>query len=400
MMKAGNMEPGSFMEWGDGSAVSLVERLVESAWRNHASDIHIEPFADRVRIRMRLDGSLTEWALFKKEMHPPVAARVKVLAGMDIAEHRVPQDGHFQMEVDGCPVNMRVSAVPTVFGEKLVIRLLASGSIIDHGETFGMEEGDYQVVRELLEAPSGLLYLTGPTGSGKTTTLYMILEFLADRPVNIATIEDPVEKNLPGISQCQVNYPAGFGFENGLRALLRQDPDIIMVGETRDKETAAISMRGAITGHLVLSTLHTRDAVSAIPRLRDLGMEPYQIAGSILGIVAQRLLRKLCPDCAEEGEANEEERRILGAEIKKIRRPKGCARCSFTGYRGRTAIHQILPADRKLRTMISRDAGEEELREYARRELGMASLKEQAARLVAEGITSLEEYKKAVYYDE
>lgn len=387
-------------EGKEGMAVALVEKLVEHAWRCHASDIHFEPFGDMLRIRMRLDGSLTEYARLEKELHPPVTARIKILAGMDIAEHRTPQDGHVEMELEGGRINMRVSSVPTVFGEKIVIRLLASESVIDHADTFGMEEQDYQAVRKLLEAPNGLLYLTGPTGSGKTTTLYMILEYLAERPVNIATIEDPVEKYLPGISQCQVNYPAGFGFETGLRALLRQDPDVIMVGETRDRETAAISMRGAITGHLVLSTLHTNDAVAAIPRLRDMGMEPYQIAGSVLGIVAQRLLRKLCPFCAEEAEAGEEERHILGEDTGKIRRPGGCAKCSYTGYRGRTAIHQILPADRKLRAMISQDADEAEIREYAKKELGMRSLKEQAARLVREGVTSLEEYKKAVYYDE
>ena len=391
---------GAFsQENGEGKAVQLVEKMIAYARKSHASDIHIEPFDDMVRIRMRMDGSLTEYARLEKGLHPAVTARVKILAGMDIAEHRIPQDGHFQIELEGCLINMRVSAVPTVFGEKVVIRLLTSENTIDHADTFGREEQNYQVIRHLLDAPNGLLYLTGPTGSGKTTTLYMILEFLAGRPVNIATIEDPVEKYLPGVCQCQVNYPAGFGFETGLRALLRQDPDIIMVGETRDRETAAISMRAAITGHLVLSTLHTNDAVAAIPRLRDIGMESYQIAGALLGIAAQRLLRKLCPFCAREEETTKEERRILGAGTVKIRRPVGCPRCSDTGYRGRTAIHQILPMDRNLRAMISRDAGEEEIRKYAEEELGMPSLKEQAAKLVREGITSFEEYRNAVYHE-
>ncbi|MDO5418048.1 MAG: GspE/PulE family protein [Lachnospiraceae bacterium] len=382
------------------SAVPLLDELVRRACESQASDIHIEPFEDHAGIRMRLDGALVKIDTLQRSAYLPLIARLKILCEMDIAEHRIPQDGHFRRMVEGEAVNMRVSILPTVFGEKAVIRLLSGNGAIDYAESFGMRPEDSEKLRRMLRSPSGMIYLTGPTGSGKTTTLYLILAELADGTVNISTIEDPVEKNLPDINQCQVNPQAGMTFEKGLRAILRQDPDIIMVGETRDKETAVISARAAITGHLVLSTLHTNDAVSAVVRLEDMGLEPYMAASALNGVVAQRLVRKLCPECAQTVPATEADQKFLGRKLEKIRVPGGCPACSGTGYRGRTAIHEILVVDKTIRRMIADRADLEEIREYARREQGMRTLRECGSELAAEGITSMEELKKAAYYEE
>ncbi|MDD3253177.1 MAG: ATPase, T2SS/T4P/T4SS family [Lachnospiraceae bacterium] len=383
----------------DTPVINLLNSLVQRAYHSNASDIHIEPFEDKTTVRMRIDGVIIDFVTLQKSLHASLIARVKILGDMDIAERRLPQDGHFRMKVDDTMVNMRISVLPTVFGEKAVIRLLASNSQIDHSGTYGMQQEDFDKLNRMLRSPNGLIYMTGPTGSGKTTTLYMILNELAKRQVNISTIEDPVEKNLARINQSQVNNLAGMTFENGLRALLRQDPDIIMVGETRDSETASISVRAAITGHLVLSTLHTNDAVSAIVRLQDMGVEKYMVANSLVGVVAQRLMRKLCPDCAQEVETDEETRVYLGADVTKIKVPKGCSRCNNTGYRGRVAIHEVLFIDKELREMIAKGADMEEIKTYAHERQNMVSLKDGGARLVAEGVTSLEELFKVAYYE-
>ena len=248
---------------------------------------------------MRMDGVIVDFMTIQKNIHNSLIARIKILGDLDIAERRIPQDGHFKTNIEGTPINVRVSVIPTVFGEKAVLRLLASAATIDYSSTFGMNDKNYKLVSGMLRSPNGIIYVTGPTGSGKSTTLYMILQELSQRAVNISTIEDPVEKNLPKLNQMQVNNTAGLTFEVGLRALLRQDPDIIMVGETRDAETASISVRAAITGHLVLSTLHTNDAASTVTSLTDMGVEPYMLANSLVGIIAQRLVRKVCPDCGE-----------------------------------------------------------------------------------------------------
>ncbi|MCI8948420.1 MAG: type II/IV secretion system protein [Lachnospiraceae bacterium] len=380
--------------------IQLFYNFMKRAYQSRASDIHIEPYEDKTVVRMRIDGSMTQFVALQKTIHLPLIARIKIMGDMDIAERRLPQDGHFKVEIDGDTVNTRVSVVPTVFGEKAVIRLLSGNYQIDSEDTFGMGPREFSVMKKLLEAPSGLIYLTGPTGSGKTTTLYLILSQLSGRPVNICTIEDPVEKNIDGISQCQVNLQTGITFEKGLRALLRQDPDIIMVGETRDEETAAISVRAAITGHLVLSTLHTNDAVASIIRLEDMGVAPYLLAGSLTGIVAQRLMRKLCPECSQEKDAGEEEWRLLGRKAEKIRTSRGCPFCKGTGYQGRVAIHEILIADSTVRKMISRHADRKEIQEYARTKQGMRTLWECGSELVLNGVTTIEELKKVVYYDE
>lgn len=384
----------------DTPIIKLLNQLIQRAYRNNASDIHIEPQEDRTVVRMRLDGAMAEFVTLQKRIHLPLIARIKILGDMDIAERRFPQDGHFRTQIDGETVNTRVSVIPTVYGEKAVIRLLSGNRPIEYADTFGMNQQDYQKLRQMLDAPNGLIYLTGPTGSGKTTTLYLVLQELAKRPVNICTIEDPVEKNLSGISQCQVNQKKGLTFETGLRAILRQDPDIIMIGETRDKETAAISVRAAITGHLVLSTLHTNDAASSIIRLKDMGVEPYLTANSLVGAVAQRLLRKLCPDCARTVDAAEGDWKLLGRTPARIRVPVGCPSCNGTGYRGRVAVHEILTADKTVRSMIAEGVSVEEIRKHAIQVQGMRTLKECAAQLVEQGITSMDELKKAAYYNE
>lgn len=287
--------------------IRLLNSLLERAIKTGASDIHIEPFENETRVRMRIDGVIMEYVTIHRNIHAPLIARIKILANLDIAEKRVPQDGHFRVKLDEGNINIRVSVLPTVFGEKAVLRILASAAHLDHADHFGMDDFSYNQFAPMLNYPNGIIYITGPTGSGKSTTLYMVLDYLSGRKVNISTIEDPVEKNIPGINQTQVNVTAGMTFDVGLRALMRQDPDIIMVGETRDGETAGTSVRAAITGHMVLSTLHTNDAVSSIVRLQDMGVETYLVANSLVGLVAQRLLRKVCPSCAREMETTEQE---------------------------------------------------------------------------------------------
>ena len=377
--------------------IHLLNSLVERAIKTNASDIHIEPFEREVQVRMRIDGVIMDYVILQKKVHNPLIARIKIMSNLDIAEKRLPQDGHFRVKAENGHVNVRVSVLPTVFGEKAVLRILNSSVRLDYSGQFGMNEYSYKQFLPLLNTPNGIIYITGPTGSGKSTTLYMILEHLKTNMVNISTIEDPVEKNIHGINQTQVNTTAGMTFDIGLRALLRQDPDIIMVGETRDGETAGISVRAAITGHLVLSTLHTNDAVSSIVRLEDMGVETYLIANSVVGIVAQRLMRKVCTNCATKVEATENEQRILGFDIKHVIRGCGCTQCNNTGYRGRIAIHEILPVNAQVRRMITNHVATEEIEEYARKELKMKTLRESAIELVKEGISTPEELLKVTY---
>ena len=281
-----------------------------------------------------------------------------------------------------------------------MLRLLASNARIQHAGQFGMDDETFHRFLPLLDRPNGIIYLTGPTGSGKTTTLYMVLESLSQRMVNISTVEDPVERNLQHINQTQVNPIAGLTFESGLRALLRQDPDIIMVGETRDAETASISVRAAITGHMVFSTLHTNDALSSIVRLKDMGVEPYMIANSVVGLVAQRLMRQVCPHCARQVPATDAERTLLGEDVPFVRRGAGCPKCSGTGYRGRIAIHELVVIDKQLRRMIVSGATQEEMTAYARKTQNMRSLRQSAVQLVRDGVTTPEELLKITYYED
>lgn len=387
------------LESGDDEApiIRLLNSLIERAIKTEASDIHIEPFETETKVRMRIDGVIMEYVTIQRNIHAPLIARIKILSNLDIAEKRIPQDGHFRVTLEGGSVNIRVSILPTVFGEKAVLRIMAATTHMDHADHFGMDDYSYNQFAPMLNHPNGIIYITGPTGSGKSTTLYMVLDYLSGRNVNISTIEDPVEKNLPGINQTQVNSVAGLTFDVGLRALMRQDPDIIMVGETRDGETAGTSVRAAITGHVVLSTLHTNDAVSSIVRLEDMGVETYLVANSLVGLVAQRLMRKVCPNCSTEMPTTEQERNFLGEDIKTIRRGAGCSRCNYTGYSGRIAVHEIVAIDNQIRRMIINHSPVEEISAYAREHQHMRTLKESGLILVKEGKTTPEELLKISY---
>ncbi len=398
--KKGNREeiPENMEQTGKAaeSAVKILEELLVLGYRENASDIHMEPWEDRFVIRMRIDGMLTKVREFDKSMYQPLVTRAKVISGMDIAKKRVPQDGHFRETIEGIRLDMRTGVIPTIFGEKMVLRFLDTKTEIDNSGTFGMSAENYGKMMRILKSPGGILYLTGPTGCGKTTTLYMILEYLAKQPVNIVTIEDPVERYLPGISQMQVNEQAGLTFESGLRAILRQDPDIIMVGETRDPETAKISVRAAITGHLVLSTLHTKSAAGGITRMADMGVEPYLTADSLCGMAAQRLVRKVCPHCAETVELTDEEQKLLGRKIRSARRGRGCEFCWNTGYKGRTAVYEIFVMDRELKKMTAENRPEWEIEDYVVKTQGMRTMREELADLVCDGVIPMEEFLRTV----
>ncbi len=384
----------------DVPVIKLINSLLIRGYSSNVSDIHIEPFKEKTVVRMRIDGVIVEYVTLSKQLQAPLIARIKIMSNMDIAEKRTPQDGHFKTTIDGFEMNIRVSILPTVHGEKAVLRFLASESVVDNAGQFGMGDYEYEKIKKMLNSPNGIIYITGPTGSGKTTTLYMMMDELSKRNVNISTIEDPVERHLDRINQTQVNNAAGMTFEVGLRALLRQDPDIIMVGETRDGETASISVRAAITGHLVLSTLHTNDALSSIVRLSDMGVQDYLIANSLVGLVAQRLIRKVCPNCGYEYEPSAEERLVVGDEIKTVRKGKGCHMCNNTGYKGRMAIHEIVYIDKTIRKMISTRAEMDDILMYAKKTQKFKTLKDSAQKLVEQGITSVEEMLKITYYSD
>ena len=377
--------------------IRLLNSLIERAIKTEASDIHIEPFEKETKVRMRIDGVIMEYVKIQRNIHAPLIARIKILSNLDIAEKRIPQDGHFRVKINDSFVNIRVSVLPTVFGEKAVLRIMAATGHLEHADHFGMDDFSYNQFLPMLNYPNGIIYITGPTGSGKSTTLYMVLDYLSGRHVNISTIEDPVEKNLPDINQTQVNPVAGLTFDVGLRALMRQDPDIIMVGETRDGETAGTSVRAAITGHMVLSTLHTNDAVSSIVRLEEMGVETYLVANSLVGLVAQRLVRKVCPHCARQMETTEQERLFLGEDVRVVTRGTGCTKCNNTGYKGRIAVHEILAINNDIRRMIINHTTIEEINRYAREVQHMRTLKESGLILVKEGKTTPEELLKISY---
>ncbi|MDL2252588.1 GspE/PulE family protein [Ruminococcaceae bacterium OttesenSCG-928-I18] len=383
----------------DAPIVKLLHSLLLRGFGTHASDIHIEPFADHVNVRIRVDGAIVDYTQLRPDIHPPLIARIKMLANLDIAEKQTPQDGRFRVLADGTDLHIRVSLVPTVHGEKAVLHFLNTYTDIDRADTFGMSEEDHAKVLAALRAPQGMIYLTGPAGSGKTTSLYMMLESLAKRQLSIASIEDPVERSIAHINQIQVNPAAGLSFHTGLRALLRQDPDILMVGETSDAETAALSLNAAIQGKLVLSALHTNDAVGSITRLRDMGIPPYLLAGSLVCIIAQRLVRKICPDCAHMYEIPDSEKPLVPQGTTHVKRGKGCQHCHFTGYRGRIAVHEILLVDKTMRGMITSGASEEEMFHYTHTQQKMKTLRESATELLLAGVTSVEELMKIVSYE-
>ncbi|MDE5945974.1 MAG: Flp pilus assembly complex ATPase component TadA [Oscillospiraceae bacterium] len=378
--------------------VQLATQIVENSFRADATDIHIEPFKEYTRIRIRVNGDLVELMNISSVVQSPLATRLKLISGMNIAEKRVPQDGRFTQTVDGTTLDVRVSSLPTVNGEKIVIRILSTGQIALRKITdLGMTEYNYQLFESMIKCPHGVILVTGPTGSGKTTTLYAALGELAKPNVNVITVEDPVEKNIDGINQVQVNTKAGMTFAAALRSILRQDPDIVMIGEMRDAETADIGIRAAITGHLVLSTLHTNDAASTIVRLVDMGVAPYMVATSLIGVIAQRLVKVLCPNCKKMRMSTDEENRLMKInQSVPIYEACGCAACNSTGYKGRTAIHEIIHCTSTVSSIIAQGGTKEQIEEAARAN-GTRLLRDNVSELVQNGSTSIDELVRVTY---
>jgi type IV pilus assembly protein PilB len=370
--------------------VKLVDLIIRQAIDERASDIHIEPYKDKISLRYRIDGKLYEIPPPAKHLHLPIISRIKILAKLDIAEKRLPQDGAFIVKVEERPIDLRVSTVPTIYGEKIVLRILDRTTVILDLAQLGFEAKQLELIRKAINSPYGLVLLTGPTGSGKTTTLYAVLSEIKNPTKNIITIEDPVEYRLEGINQVQVKPEIGLTFANALRSFLRQDPDIMLVGEVRDLETAEICIRSALTGHLILSTLHTNDAPSALNRLIDIGVEPYMITPSLLIVVAQRLMRKLCLDCKEAYEPTAEQLGGIKLKSELIYKAKGCNKCNQTGFRGRSCIAEVMVINDQLRELMAQRVSFQKIREVARG-LGMQTLYESALKKVESGITSFEE---------
>ena len=377
--------------------VKLVNSMIEYAIRAKSSDIHIEPLEDRVRVRIRIDGVMQEVMSNPISARDAITTRIKILGGMNIAEKRIPQDGRITTEINGEPVDMRVSILPTVTGEKTVIRILAKNDANLNRKWLGISDHNNDLINKIIKVPQGICLISGPTGSGKTTTLYTLLAEKNTPEVNIITVEDPVEIKIPGLNQCQVNAKAGMTFASGLRSILRQDPDIILVGEIRDGETAEIAMRAAITGHLVFSTIHTNDAVSSINRLIDMGLEPYMVSTALVGVVSQRLVRRICTNCREAITPDEFDVQALHLDQgQKIYHGKGCSECNEKGYKGRIAIHEIVVMTKKMKALLERRASEEDMRQLAVTE-GTQMLQESARALVLEGITTVDELNRVAY---
>ena len=377
--------------------VKLVNSMIDYAIRAGSSDIHIEPMEDRVRVRIRIDGVMQEIMSNPVNARDAITTRIKILSGMNIAEKRIPQDGRIQTMINGEEVDMRVSVLPTIFGEKTVIRILAKNDGNLNRKYLGISDHNNALIDKIIQVPQGICLISGPTGSGKTTTLYTLLAEKNNPETNIITVEDPVEIKIPGLNQVQVNAKAGMTFASGLRSILRQDPDIILVGEIRDGETAEIAMRAAITGHLVFSTIHTNDAVSSINRLIDMGLEPYMVCSALVGVVSQRLVRRICNSCRMAYDPNEYEMKKVHIEPgQKLYRGEGCQDCNGSGYKGRIAIHEIVVMTSAMKTLIEKRASEEEMRKLAVSE-GTQMLADSAAALVVEGITTIDEMNRVAY---
>ena len=379
--------------------VQLVKGMIDQAVRQRASDIHIEPMEKQVRIRYRIDGALYEKSVYSIRLLPAIVARVKITGGMDISEKRKPQDGRITQIVDRKEFDIRVSILPTVYGEKIVMRLTSKNALTKEKSQLGLKPDELKKFDHILQHPHGILLVTGPTGSGKSTTLYTALSELNKEDVNIITVEDPVEANIDGINQVQVNTKANLTFASALRSILRQDPDIIMIGEIRDQETASIAVQASITGHLVVSTLHTNSAASTITRLADMGIEPYLIADSTIGVIAQRLVRRLCPECKRQKKADAEELELLQMEPDAdvtIYEPCGCSRCDGTGFKGRIGVYEIMEVSQSLKSIISKGGTAEDIKEKALEE-GMNTLRMSATKYVLEGITSVQEMMRVSF---
>ncbi|MFB3886010.1 MAG: GspE/PulE family protein [Thermodesulfobacteriota bacterium] len=385
----------------DAPAARMFDLVMIQAIRERASDIHLEPDEMALRVRFRIDGFLYESLHLPKQIHPSLTSRIKILAEMDIAETRLPQDGNFNVKMEKRSFEIRVSTFPTIYGENVVLRILDQTSSLFKLEDLGFSEEMLDSCKQLMKRPNGIILVTGPTGSGKTTTLYAFLNLINSKEKNIITIEDPVEYRLPLIRQTQVNPKAGITFATGLRSILRQDPDVVMIGEIRDRETSEIAHQAALTGHLVLSTLHTNDAPEAITRLVDIGVEPYLISSSVIGVLAQRLVRMICPACKTSYPADAKLLGELGNAEKKqpptLHRGKGCKNCKQSGYQGRSGIFELLFVNEKIKQLIAERASTQVIREAAKKTVGMVSLREDGLRKVLKGITTLEEVDRVTY---
>ena len=394
-----NLDEESLSEINNAPVVRLVSSIVKQAVKLKASDIHIEPFEKYVRVRFRIDGDLQEIMTPAKVTHAAIITRIKIMANMDIVEKRAPQDGRIESGFDIEGVDLRISILPTVFGEKVVIRLLDRANFLFSKRELGFTEKNLERFDSIIKNPNGIILVTGPTGSGKSTTLYTVLNELNDMRKNIITVEDPVEYQLEGVNQVNVNVKSGLTFANGMRSILRQDPDIIMIGEIRDSETAEIAIRASITGHLVLSTMHTNDTASTVSRLVDMDVEPYLVSSSVIGVTAQRLVKKICMNCKEEYKATYEEKKILEIDEDTdltLSRGIGCNVCNKTGYKGRTAVHEIMLVDREVRSLINDGSTIDTIREINMKK-GMTTLKQNCVELTLEGITTVQEVLKIAY---
>ncbi|MBN2359187.1 MAG: type II secretion system ATPase GspE [Deltaproteobacteria bacterium] len=400
-------EPADLLDAVDDEApiIRLVNSLLSQAVKERASDIHIEPFERELLVRFRIDGVLYEIIKPPKRFQASILSRVKIMAGLNIAEKRLPQDGRIRIKIAGKDVDIRVSTIPTSFGERVVMRLLDRSSVLLELTDLGFSERNFQVMHELIERSHGIILVTGPTGSGKTTTLYACLSKINKPDLNILTIEDPVEYQLQGVGQVQVNPKIELTFANGLRSFLRQDPDVIMVGEIRDRETAEIAIQASLTGHLVLSTVHTNDAAGAITRLVDMQVEPFLVASSLIGILAQRLVRVLCADCRAPYTPSDAELAQIGVELKPgerrpdIYRARGCPRCGQTGYQGRSGIYELMTISDEVRQLILKNVDSVTIKRAAMRH-GMVSLREDGAHKVLTGLTTIEEVCRVTAEDQ
>lgn len=384
-------------EVSNAPVVRLINSILQHAIKSNASDIHIEPTASNLRIRFRIDGQLQEAISSTMAAHPAMITRIKIMAHMNIAEKRIPQDGRVETIVDGDLVDLRISMLPTVYGEKAVIRILGgTGGVMDKSQ-LGLSEKNLQLFDTITKSPNGIILISGPTGSGKTSSLYALLKDINKPNINIITVEDPVEYKLEGINQVQVNVKAGLSFASGLRSILRQDPDVIMIGEIRDSETAQIAIRASITGHLVLSTIHTNDSASSVVRLVDMGIEPYLVSSSVVGVISQRLVRNICPRCKVSYRPSHSEMMMLKMnQADSLYKGEGCPFCNFTGYKGRSGIHEILVVTKEIRDLVNRDATTDQLMQMAVRQ-GTVSLRDNCTDLVLAGITTVEELVKVTY---
>ncbi|MEM7079822.1 MAG: type II secretion system ATPase GspE [Pseudomonadota bacterium] len=381
----------------DAPIIRLINALLAEAIRENASDVHIETFERELVVRFRVDGVMREVVRPKRELAPLLVSRIKVMARLDIAEKRIPQDGRISLRIGGREVDVRVSTMPASSGERVVLRLLDKQTDRLRLNRLGMDDARLSILQDVVHKPHGIFLVTGPTGSGKTTTLYASLAELSAKTINILTVEDPIEYNLPGIGQTQVNTKADMTFARGLRAILRQDPDVVMVGEIRDLETAEIAVQASLTGHLVMSTLHTNTAVGAVTRLMDMGVEPFLLSSSLVGVLAQRLVRTLCPDCRAARPATAAELQFLGEPEAHVFEAVGCEACSQSGYKGRTGIYEMVVIDDAIRQLIHDQVSEQELSGYARRK--SPSIREDGKAKVLQGITSVQEVLRVTLED-